>query len=120
MKRLNMLLALFVLSLGAYLGYNSKAPSQSLIASETPMIRWVDVPKQQVGLELNISLDKDLISISGNAENATVTVTKEEVASQPKYIIREVEKPVYITTANTLSNKLLDKFCPLSKPAKNW
>ena len=120
MKRLNLLLTLFVLSMGAYLGYNSKAPSQSLMASETPMIRWVDVPKQQVGLELNISLNKDSVCISGNAENATVTVTKEEVTPQPKYIIREVEKPVYIATANTLSNKLLDKFCPLSKPVKHW
>lgn len=120
MKRLNLLLTLGVLSIGVYLGYNSKAPSQSLMASETPMIRWVDVPKQQVGLELNISLNRDSVSISGNAENATVTVTKEEITPQPKYIIREVEKPVYIATANTLSNKLLDKFCPLSKPAKHW
>lgn len=90
------------------------------MASEIPMIRWVDVPKQPVGLELNISLKSDSVSISGNAENATVTITKEEVTPRPKYIIREVEKPVYITAANTLSNKLLDKFCPLPKPAKTW
>lgn len=90
------------------------------MASEIPMIRWVDVPKQSVGLELNISLKSDSVSISGNAENATVTITKEEVTPQPKYIIREVEKPIYIANANHLSNRILDKFCPLPKPAKTW
>lgn len=114
MKRLNLFLALFVLSLGAFIGFNSKAPSQALMASDQPMIRWVDVPKSSP-LELNINLSKDSVSISGNADNASVTITtKEDVKVVPKYILKEVEKPIYI--ASSLSNKVIDKFYPLQKP----
>jgi len=52
---------------------------------------------------------------SGNADNASVTITtKEDVKVVPKYILKEVEKPIYI--ASSLSNKVIDKFCPLQKP----
>ena len=116
MKRLNLFLALFVLSLGAFIGFNSKAPSQALMASDQPMIRWVDVPKSSP-LELNINLSKDSVSISGNADNASVTITtKEDVKVVPKYILKEVDKPIYI--ASSLSNKVIVKYCPLEKPIR--
>lgn len=84
------------------------------MASDQPMIRWVDVPKSSP-LELNINLSKDSVSISGNTDNASVTITtKEDVKVVPKYILKEVEKPIYI--ASSLSNKVIDKFYPLQKP----
>lgn len=116
MKRINVVLVLFVLSMGVFIGFNSKTPSQMLMASEQPIIRWVDVPKSPIGLELNINLKNDSVSVSGNTDNATVTITTKEEPTPPKYITRIVEKPVYIATGSSLSNKLLDKFCPLGSP----
>lgn len=117
-KRLGNILAFtLVVGLGTLFGYKN-APNQSLQANEVTQIRWVDVPRADVSIPglINIDLQKEQVSFSGNADNTTVTIQK-EVKEVPKYVtVKEVVKEPSIK----LGEKALDKIAPLTMAKINY
>lgn len=117
-KKWNVLAFMLVMCLGGIIGFRA-SPNQSLQANEITKIRWVDVPKTDVSVPnlINIDLNKDKVSFSGNTDNTTVRIEKETI-EVPKYIIKE--KEVYVPVVDkSWSNKLLDRVAPLTPPKIN-
>ena len=117
-KKWNALAFMLVMCLGGVIGFRA-SPNQSLQANEITKIRWVDVPKTDVSVPnlINIDLNKDKVSFSGNTDNTTVRIEKETI-EVPKYIIKE--KEVYVPVVDkSWSNKLLDRVAPLTPPKIN-
>lgn len=106
----NVLAFLAVMCLGGIIGFRA-SPNQNLQASEITCIRWVDVPKTDVSLPntINVDLQEDKVSFSGNTNNATVIVKKETVEVP---IVKEVVKTKYERNFQW-ENKLLNKVAPL-------
>lgn len=117
-KKWNVLAFMLVMCLGGIIGFRA-SPNQSLQANEITRIRWVDVPKTDVSVPnlINIDLNEDKVSFSGNTDNTTVRIEKETI-EVPKYIIKE--KEVYVPVVDkSWSNKLLDRVAPLTPPKIN-
>lgn len=117
-KKWNVLAFTLVMCLGGIIGFRA-SPNQSLQANEITKFRWVDVPKTDVSVPnlINIDLNKDKVSFSGNTDNTTVRIEKETI-EVPKYIIKE--KEVYVPVVDkSWSNKLLDRVAPLTPPKIN-
>ena len=117
-KKWNVLAFMLVMCLGGIIGFRA-SPNQSLQANEITKIRWVDVPKTDVSVPnlINIDLNEDKVSFSGNTDNTTVRIEKETI-EVPKYIIKE--KEVYVPVVDkSWSNKLLDRVAPLTPPKIN-
>lgn len=106
----NVLAFTLVMCLGGIIGFRA-SPNQNLQANEITRIRWVDVPKADVSLPntINIDLQEDKVSFSGNTENATVIVKKETVKVP---VVKEVIKTKYERNFQW-ENKLLNKVAPL-------
>lgn len=114
----NALAFTLVMCLGGIIGFRA-SPNQNLQANEITKIRWVDVPKTDVSVPnlINIDLNEDKVSFSGNTDNTTVRIEKETI-EVPKYIIKE--KEVYVPIVDkSWSNKLLDRVAPLTPPKIN-
>lgn len=108
----NALAFTLVMCLGGIIGFRA-SPNQNLQASEITCVRWVDIPKTDVSLPnaINIDLQEEKVSFSGNTNNTTVVVKKETV-EVPKYVVKEVVKPEYERNFQW-ENKLLNKVAPL-------
>lgn len=106
-----------VIAIGGFIGFVN-TDNQNLNATQT-MIRWVDVPMTDVSLpnEINIDLQREQVSFSGNTKNAKVIIQK-ETEKVPVYITKEVEKPVYEPNL-VWSTRLLKKIAPLPMPKIN-
>lgn len=107
-----------VVAIGGFIGFVN-TNNQNLNANEKVLIRWVDVPRTDVSMpnSINIDLRKDLVSFSGNTENATVNIHKDTVY-KPVYIEKKVRETVY--EPNLIwSTKLLKNIAPLTLPKIN-
>lgn len=113
-----MLAIITVIAIGGFIGFVN-TNNQNLNATPTTLIRWVDVPRTDVSLpnEINIDLQKEQVSFSGNTENAKVIIQK-ETEKVPVYITKEVEKVVNEPNL-VMSTKLLMKTVPLTLPKIN-
>lgn len=107
-----MLAIIFVIAIGGFIGFVN-TNNQNLNAKEKVLIRWVDVPRTDVSIPSNINIDlqKDLVSVSGNTD-ATVTIHK-EYKEVPVYIEKKVRETVYEPNL-TWSTKLLKHIAPLT------
>lgn len=113
-----MLATILVVAIGGFIGFVN-TNNQNLNANEKVLIRWVDVPRTDVSMpnSINIDLRKDLVSFSGNTENATVNIHKDTVYT-PVYIEKKVRETVY--EPNLIwSTKLLKNIAPLTLPKIN-
>lgn len=113
-----MLAIALAIVIGGTIGYVNNN-SQNLNANPVTMIRWVDVPRTDVSLPktININLQEDQVSISGNTENATVNVQR-EIKEVPVYIEKKVREIVY--KPDLIDNhKLLKHIAPLTLPKIN-
>ena len=109
---------LFVIAVGGAIGYVNN-DSQNLNASPITMIRWVDVPKTEMSLPniIDINLQDDKVSVSGNTDNTTVNVQR-EIKEVPVYIEKKVREIVYEPDLIN-SHKLLKHAAPLTLPKIN-
>ena len=109
---------LFVIAVGGAIGYVNN-DSQNLNASPITMIRWVDVPKTEMSLPkiIDINLQDDKVSVSGNTDNTTVNVQR-EIKEVPVYIEKKVREIVYQPDLIN-SHKLLKHAAPLTLPKIN-
>lgn len=109
---------LFVIAVGGAIGYVNN-DSQNLNASPITMIRWVDVPKTEMSLPktIDINLQDDKVSVSGNTDNTTVNVQR-EIKEVPVYIEKKVREIVYEPDFIN-SHKLLKHAAPLTLPKIN-
>lgn len=122
----NLLITLFVVCLGGFIGFDPNTPSQTAGAEET-RFRWVDVPKENVDLLtqnrqiVDIDLQSKTVSLSGNVDNTTVTI-KTDVETRPVYLTKEVEKVVYLPEDITYRSKFFNRLSPIdrAKPVKSW
>lgn len=111
--------------LGGFIGFDPNTPTQTAGAEET-RIRWVDVPETRIDFlskqekRIDVDLQKDHVSFSGDIDNATVTIST-DVETRPEYLTKVVEKPVYIES--TIKNsRLFNQLYPISRcnPVKGW
>lgn len=109
---------LFVIAVGGAIGYVNN-DSQNLNASPITMIRWVDVPKTEMSLPkiIDINLQDDKVSVSGNTDNTTVNVQR-EIKEVPVYIEKKVREIVYEPDFIN-SHRLLKHAAPLILPKIN-
>ena len=113
-----MLATMLVVAIGGFIGFVN-TNNQNLNANEKVLIRWVDIPMTDVSVpnSINIDLRKDLVSFSGNTENATVNIHKDTVY-KPVYIEKKVREIVYEPDI-IKSHKLLKHAAPLALPKIN-
>lgn len=122
----NLLVTLFVVCLGGFIGFDPSTPSQTAGAEET-RIRWVDVPKENFDIlatqqqKVDINLQDKTVSLSGNVDNTTVTI-KTDVETRPVYLTKEVEKVVYLPEDIAYRSKFFNRLSPIdrTKPVKGW
>lgn len=115
----NILAVLTVISLGMFIGY-ANAPNNTVQATTITGVRWVDVPRENCfnpyGI-VNIDLQNEEVSISGNTENTTVNIQK-EIKKVPVYVEKKVEVPVYKHDL-VWGTKVFKALAPLTLPKIN-
>lgn len=121
MKRLNLIITLFVVLLGGFIGFDPNSPSQTIGAEET-RIRWVDVPKMPVDVlglnkSVSVNLKDETVSLNGNVDNTTVTIIR-DVETRPEYKERVIKEVIYEPDI-VFSTKLMSKLMPLKLPKIN-
>lgn len=115
----NVLIALFVVCLGGFIGFDPFTPSQTVGAEET-RLRWVDVPKENFDILANnrktvdVDLQDKTVSFSGDVDNTTVTI-KTDVETRPVYKTKVIEKVVYLTEDIAYRTKLFNRLFPIDK-----
>lgn len=122
----NLFIALFMVCLGGFIGFDPDSPSQTASAEQT-MIRWVDVPKQPVDVlglntkSVDINLQDKTVSFNGDVDNTTVTITT-DVETRPEYITKVVKEVIYLPEDIAYRSKFFNKLMPVEKlkPVKNW
>lgn len=117
-RRLSNLIAVtIVMALGGIIGYVN-SPNDQLHAQVAP-IQLVDVSKSNKAIPglINIDLNKEQVSVSGNTENATINIQK-EIVKVPVYVEKKVNVPVYEHDL-IWGTKVFKAIAPLTLPKIN-
>lgn len=105
------------MALGGIIGYVN-SPNDQLHAQVAP-IQLVDVSKSNEAIPglINIDLNKEQVSVSGNTENATINIQK-EIVKVPVYVEKKVNVPVYKHDL-IWGTKVFKAIAPLTLPKIN-
>ncbi len=114
MKKGNLFITLFVVLFGGFIGYDPGIPSQTTVANEVILPRFVDVQRDKA-LSLTIDLVSEKVTVGEHSADATVTIHKAPEMA-PVYLTNQVIKEIVYVENKAMVNKLLNKYAPLSLP----
>lgn len=117
-RKTNIVIALFAVLFGGFIGYDPSTPTQNVSAGELVIPRLVDVPKTGKELSLFIDLKNREVTVGENSKDATVTIVDKDAETHPVYRTKVIEKEVYVE--NTIkSTRLINQLMPLEQPKLN-
>ena len=83
-KFINFGCIVFMALLGGFIGFDPHSPNQTANASPTPMIRWVDVPKPTISIDLRSESQSEEVKPQVITKTVEVPVPVEKVV--PVYV----------------------------------
>jgi len=110
----NVAITLFVIFITGIIGFKYGPENNIAAESATNVIpRFVDVPRSPTSSIIHINLQKDFVTVSGNSENTTVTLTKPPV-KEPEVKFIEIVKYIRVDDIFQRSTEF-NKFYPIDR-----